>query len=26
MPWDIVHRGDYDLEELFEWIDKISTK
>ena len=26
MPWDIVHRGDYDLEELFEWMDKISTK
>ena len=26
MPWDIGHRGDYDLEELFEWMDKISTK
>ena len=26
MPWNIVHRGDYDLEELFEWMDKISTK
>ena len=26
LPWDKGHGGDYDLEELFEWIDKISTK
>ena len=26
MPWDKGHGGDYDLEELFEWMDKISTK
>jgi len=24
MPWDMGHRGDYDLEELFEW--KICSK
>lgn len=23
-PWDVVHSGDYDLEELFMWIDEIS--
>ncbi len=22
-PWDMWHAGDYDLEELFEWIDSI---
>lgn len=22
-PWDTPHSGDYDLDELFEWIDKI---
>jgi hypothetical protein len=22
-PWGIVHAGDYDLKELFEWIDNI---
>ncbi len=22
-PWDVPHAGDYDLEELFEWIDSI---
>lgn len=22
-PWDIPHAGDYDLEELFAWIDEI---
>lgn len=22
-PWGVVHSGDYDLEELFAWIDKI---
>lgn len=24
LPWDVPHSGDYDLPELFEWIDKIS--
>lgn len=23
LPWDIPHAGDYDLEELFNWIDSI---
>ena len=22
-PWDMPHAGDYDLEELFAWIDKL---
>lgn len=22
-PWDVPHSGDYDLEELFKWIDSI---
>lgn len=22
-PWGMPHAGDYDLEELFAWIDKI---
>jgi hypothetical protein len=25
LPWDRPHGGDYDLDELFAWIDKIST-
>ncbi|MCM3411861.1 subtype B tannase [Metabacillus litoralis] len=24
MPWNIGHSGDYDLEELFAWVDSIS--
>ncbi len=24
IPWDVPHSGDYDLEELFNWIGKIS--
>ncbi|MDY3548537.1 alpha/beta hydrolase [Riemerella anatipestifer] len=24
LPWDILHSGDYDLKELFDWIDSIS--
>ena len=24
MPWGIPHSGDYDLDELFDWIEKIS--
>ncbi|MBT0551482.1 hypothetical protein [Riemerella anatipestifer] len=24
LPWDIPHSGDYDLKELFDWIDNIS--
>jgi hypothetical protein len=23
MPWDTPHSGDYDLDELFDWIDKL---
>ena len=23
MPWGVPHRGDYDLDELFAWIDGI---
>ena len=23
MPWGVPHSGDYDLDELFAWIDKI---
>jgi len=26
MPWNQRHGGDYDLEELFAWMDRISTK
>ncbi len=25
-PWDVGHAGDYDLEELFNWIDFICKK
>lgn len=25
-PWNVTHSGDYDLEELFAWIDEISKK
>ena len=25
-PWGVSHSGDYDLEELFHWIDEISSK
>jgi len=24
LPWDKPHSGDYDLPELFKWIDNIS--
>ncbi|WP_195978756.1 alpha/beta hydrolase [Blautia luti] len=24
LPWGLPHSGDYDLEELFEWIDKLA--
>ena len=24
LPWGVPHSGDYDLDELFEWIDNIS--
>lgn len=24
MPWGLPHSGDYDLEELFEWIDRLT--
>lgn len=23
LPWEVPHSGDYDLDELFEWIDEI---
>lgn len=26
LPWDRPHSGDYDLDELFAWIDRISEK
>ena len=26
LPWGLPHSGDYDLEQLFEWIDSIVTK
>ena len=26
LPWDRPHSGDYDLDELFKWIDGISKK
>jgi hypothetical protein len=25
-PWDRPHSGDYDLEELFKWVDGICKK
>lgn len=25
-PWDVGHGGDYDLEELFRWIDSVCLK
>lgn len=24
LPWDIPHAGDYDIEELFAWVDSIA--
>lgn len=24
LPWGLPHSGDYDLEELFAWIDKLA--
>ncbi|TBU96164.1 alpha/beta hydrolase [Pseudomonas dryadis] len=26
LPWDRPHSGDYDLDELFAWIERISTQ
>ncbi|GHW00202.1 tannase [Lactobacillus nasalidis] len=26
LPWGIPHSGDYDLDELFDWIDRIAEK
>lgn len=26
LPWGIPHAGDYDLEELFDWIDKVVSE
>jgi len=26
LPWDRPHSGDYDLDELFKWVDGISKK
>ncbi len=25
-PWDVPHTGDYDLDELFKWIDEICCR
>mgnify|MGYP000900060376 CR=1 FL=1 len=24
LPWDVPHSGDYDLDELFAWVDKVA--
>ncbi len=26
LPWGIPHSGDYDLDDLFAWIDQIIQK
>ena len=26
LPWDVPHSGDYDLNELFDWIDGIAKE
>ena len=26
LPWGLPHSGDYDLDELFAWIDSICEK
>ncbi|MDD2183821.1 alpha/beta hydrolase [Kingella sp. SNUBH-2017] len=26
LPWDVPHSGDYDLNELFDWIDSIAKE
>jgi len=26
LPWDRPHSGDYDLDELFKWVDGICKK
>ena len=26
LPWDVPHSGDYDLDELFDWIDGIAKE
>lgn len=26
LPWGVPHAGDYDLEELFKWIDKVCAE
>lgn len=23
LPWDVPHSGDYDLDELFAWVDSL---
>ena len=23
VPWNVPHSGDYDLEELFSWMDRV---
>ncbi|MFM2342002.1 MAG: hypothetical protein RLZZ592_1655, partial [Pseudomonadota bacterium] len=25
LPWDRPHSGDYDLDELFAWIDRVTA-
>ena len=24
LPWDVPHSGNYDLDELFAWVDKVA--
>jgi hypothetical protein len=26
LPWGLPHSGDYDLDELFDWIDSLCLK
>ncbi|MBQ7944063.1 MAG: alpha/beta hydrolase [Lachnospiraceae bacterium] len=26
LPWGVPHAGDYDLDELFEWVDKVCAE
>ncbi len=25
LPWDRPHGGDYDLDELFDWMERVGT-
>lgn len=26
LPWDVAHSGNYDLQELFQWMDKVAKE